>query len=251
MPECHTKHEARAYGQSRPALAQRAKARLVAVTPQWALSWSSLMGKALITLLGTGLRQVLDHLMRSQPAGARLHPWEPVWPRRSGTRSSRDTFTYEAAIDQFSVQTNRRYRKHRVGRNETYCNIFVWDVTCAMNAEIPHWLAENREPARAGRGREVTANDAIEWLRTDGTRFGWRAVNAADARQHANRGCPAIAAWSNPGGIGHIAVVRPGPATADGPLVAQAGETNSRAIATAHAFRTAWPSGDVRFFAHD
>ena len=202
-------------------------------------------------VVGYRLRLALDYVSRSRPVGTRLHPWEPVFARRRSSRSKRDPFTYESVIDQFAVRTNLRYLKNRNGRGETYCNIFVWDVTRAMGAEIPHWLGADGSPTTTGRGRELTANDAIEWLRSHGPRFGWRAVDRSGAQAHANRGCPAIAAWLNPGGIGHIAVVRPGVLGEDGPIVAQAGETNEREVETARAFRSAWLSGEVVYFAHD
>jgi hypothetical protein len=174
-----------------------------------------------------------------------------VTARRRSRERRRDAAAYDSVIDQFDVESNPRYRKNRDGRGETYCNIFVWDVTRAMTAEIPHWVNEGGDPAEVGCGRETTANTIVAWLQTHGTRFGWRPLDPAGAQQLANRGCPVVAAWCNDGGIGHVAVVRPGTLTDEGPLVAQAGERNVRAERVARAFPEAWRNGYVRFFGHD
>jgi predicted chitinase len=52
-------------------------------------------------------------------------------------------------------------------------------------------------------------------------------VSAEEAQSLANQGHPTVASWHNPGGIGHIAVVRPGEVNERGPAIAQAGGSNS------------------------
>jgi hypothetical protein len=82
-----------------------------------------------------------------------------------------------------------------------------------------------------GKGNELTANAVNDWLHRHGDRFGWRQVPLSDAVDAANQGCPVVASWKNGGGIGHIAVIRPGIATAaEGPLMAQAGKENANYI---------------------
>ena len=59
-------------------------------------------------------------------------PWLPVDASRRGNSHQRTPSIYEGIIEQFDVEKNARYRKGQQGLEETYCNIFVWDVTRAM-----------------------------------------------------------------------------------------------------------------------
>ena len=73
----------------------------------------------------------------------------------SGNRSAAN---YNAVLDQFSVGNNPRYARRN---GNTYCNIFVWDATRAMGAEIPHWVDQQGRPA------EVGAREALgRWMPT-------------------------------------------------------------------------------------
>jgi hypothetical protein len=139
----------------------------------------------------------------------------------------RSRATYDSVINQFAVGVNPRYA-HRNG--STYCNIFAWDVTRAMSAEIPHWVDAKGDPTPHLKGNELNANAINTWLHQHGARFAWRQGSLDEAVEHANAGRPVVASWKNGGGIGHIAVIRPGLATSEGPLMAQAGATNSNAI---------------------
>jgi monofunctional glycosyltransferase len=153
-------------------------------------------------------------------------------------------------LDQFQVESNPRYRRNRADRGETYCNIYVWDVTRAMGAEVPHWVDDAGNPKEPGRGHETTANGVVEWPDADGARFGWQEVGSDRAQDLANLGQPVIAAWLNPKGIGHVAMVRPCSPSREGPLLSQAGQTNSRSILASDAFGEAWTRREVRYFAH-
>jgi putative chitinase len=151
--------------------------------------------------------------------------WIPVDAPVRGNPSNRNADNYSQVIDQFSVNNNPRYQPR--GGN-TYCNIFAWDVTRAMGAEIPHWVDGAGNPAGVGApgARELDANGGHRWLETQGQNHGWREVSAQEAQNLANQGHPTVASWNNPGGIGHIAVVRPGELTDRGPAIAQAGASN-------------------------
>jgi hypothetical protein len=179
-------------------------------------------------------------------------PWGSVRARRRSGPGNRDPRTYDEILDQFAVETNPRYRKDRAGRNETYCNIFVWDVTRAMRAELPHWIDATGRSVRPGGGIEMTANALCDWLGTHGARCGWRQTDSATAQAYADRGAPTVAAWCNPEGAGHIAMVRPRRGGEDPePRVAQAGEPNARAMPAADAFATAWAAGALTYFVHE
>ncbi|MFL5320955.1 MAG: peptidoglycan-binding protein [Myxococcaceae bacterium] len=139
--------------------------------------------------------------------------WEPVNAPVKSTTGNRSAARYADVLNQFAVGVNPRYRPRS---GNTYCNIFVWDATKAMGAEIPHWW----------HGHELDANSVNSWLHQNGVAHGWRRVDAKTAQQFANAGRPSVASWRNPGGIGHVAMVRPGSINAAGPASAQAGARN-------------------------
>lgn len=150
--------------------------------------------------------------------------WIPVDAPIKGDPKTRNATTYLRVVSQFKVESNPR---HRWRNNNTYCNIFVWDVTRAMGAEIPHWVDANGAPVGVGKGRELNGNGTADWLIRISSRYGWKEVGAEQAQQFANQGHPTVAAWLNPGGIGHVAMVVPGTYSATlGPAAAQAGARN-------------------------
>ena len=163
--------------------------------------------------------------------------WVPLQPKivNSGVRSREN---YDAVINQFDVENNERYRPYRrknsgeITWSDTYCNIFLWDVTRAMGAEIPHWVdintGEPREYPNVTNAKELDANGIATWLDTKGKEYGWREVTAEEAQARANEGKPTVGVWKNPNGIGHVVVVRPAPDNANSGEVylAQAGSKN-------------------------
>ena len=126
-----------------------------------------------------------------------------------------------AAVRQFDVEHNRRYAANQQGWGETYCNIFVWDCTRALECEIPH--VHNRA--------ELTALGMLGWLQNNGVDAGWYQVDRLEGWQRANAGYPVVAAWENPSHYpdgrrrpSHVAVLIPSP---DMSLrIAQAGAIN-------------------------
>jgi hypothetical protein len=180
--------------------------------------------------------------------GTIAKPWEDITPPVTNEDGNRDPDLYSAVLDQFSVVINPRYRKNQQNENETYCNIFVWDVTKAMGAEIPHWIDENGQPVPQFSGTEQGANDMIDWLEEYGRDQGWGMVVAEEAQAMANLGKPVVVTWKNPGGIGHIAMVRPGHMSEkDGPNLAQAGAINSNHSTVGEMFG----DKDVVYYYHD
>ena len=163
------------------------------------------------------------------PGVTNTHAWEPVNAPVKSDPSNRSSGRYDDVLNQFAVGVNLRYARRD---GNTYCNIFVWDATKAMGAEIPHWV----------NGNELDANDTNAWLRNHGAAHGWRKATPAEAQTSANRGEPAVASWSNPGGIGHIAMVRPGELTGNGPASAQAGGHNFNHGHIANGFGSRHPS---------
>jgi hypothetical protein len=136
----------------------------------------------------------------------------------SGERS-REAYVSVAA--QFDVLHAPRYQRTRDGL--TWCNIFAWDVTSAMGAEIPHWVTQagsRAEPHEPG-SRAILINEGVDLLRSGIN--GWRKlVDQREATFLADGGHPAVVAWQAPIGPhhGHIAMWMPGG------LISQAGREN-------------------------
>ena len=143
--------------------------------------------------------------------------------------ANRSLTVYASVIDQFDVQNNPRYA---IYNGNTYCNFFVWDVTRAMGAEIPHWVDSNGQPIpdhRQNTGdHEVSASEMLTWLRTYGSSFGWTKISTASAAQSwANSGKPVIVIGNGGDNLGHVAIVRTGIEDPQlGPASAQAGLVN-------------------------
>lgn len=114
-------------------------------------------------------------------------------------------------LESFHVETAEKYRKRDVtgdGLDETFCNLFLHDVTAALECPIPLLLA----------------NAIVAWLKELGPAFGWRQVDAHQAETLINEGYPVVACWSNPRGHGHVAIGSP--SDESGLHVAQAGAVN-------------------------
>lgn len=166
---------------------------------------------------------------RPAPGTTNTNAAQVTNPPLRGDPKNRNADTYSQVINQFAVKHNPRYTprdSNGDGSRDTFCNIFVWDVTRAMGAEIPHWVDGNGNSVAPGKGRELNANATLDWMHKHGERNGWRKVSAEEAQRMANSGHPAVALWKNPGGIGHVGMVRPGEITSRGPALAQAGGTN-------------------------
>ena len=152
--------------------------------------------------------------------------WRPASPVVTSDEENRSVERYRAVLDQFSVETAERYRP---GRDDyTYCNIFVWDVTSAMGAEIPHYTdPETGEPRYYPDTKGAKAMGAIaidNWLEEYGWQYGWTETDAVTAQQYANSGRPAV---TSAGSLGHVQMVCPsedgGYDAIRGVTVAQAG----------------------------
>ncbi len=143
----------------------------------------------------------------------------PVDAALRNDAQNRNHTALNAVLDQFAVEAEKRYQP---GLFSTYCNIFAWDVTAAMNAEIPHWLNRktnmpyryNRKISYSENARlafEINVNTLYDWMRMNADVIGYRQVGEQEAKAAANNGKPAVAIWKNPeeGSSGHIVVLRP------------------------------------------
>lgn len=196
------------------------------------------------SLLDSGYaHDVLDTVNQQvfHQTGSQAYPyeyWKPANPPLTNDAGNRSAQQYDAVIDQFDVTRNSRYAPYRNG-SDTYCNIYVWDVTRAMGAEIPHYIHPQTGdmlgyPPPKG-ALETTANRLYDWLQNHGERYGWIQVDEATAQLAANAGQPAVTVLKNPTGHGHVQMIRPSDNNdfdpQKGVAVAQAG---SRLVDYAH-----------------
>lgn len=163
-------------------------------------------------------------------------------------RSSPDARSPQATRDvvaQFGVDTAPRYAPRD---GVTWCNIFVWDWSRAMGAELPHWVnAQGLACAPGDDGaRETRANELLR--RMEAGAWGWHGVNPDMAVERAWRGCPTVVGWRAPDDDrpGHIAVLLPTPMHDLVLRIAQAGRTCAADMTLAKGFGTK----PVRFYVH-
>lgn len=172
-----------------------------------------------------------------------------VTPPLTNSSDARNSATYSQVINQFAVGNNPRYKP---GDGKTYCNIFVWDVSRAMGAEVPHWVDNHGRivaPFTSG-AHEININGGVDWMKNHGLEdHAWRSVSAAEAQEAANQGLLAVVMWKNmTGGHGHTAVVRPGQLTAKGAAIAQAGAHNFN---LGHVINGFGSHSSLLYFCHD
>lgn len=162
-----------------------------------------------------------------------IEQWRPVVFDRINRADARSPANLLLAVAPLAVTVHPRYQPRtdpKTGIKSTWCNIFLWDATSALDAEIPHWYVEHvleGGKVKDHRG-EFSALGVIGWLKREGPSAGWRSCTEAEARRRANAGMPTVATWMNPKFAGgkplpsHVALLLPSPV--DGPqLIAQAG----------------------------
>lgn len=148
-----------------------------------------------------------------------------VTPPLTGGSSFRNPDVLERIVRQFEVERSPRYKVEDVngdGRSETWCNLFVSDVTAALGCPVPRVLT------KAGSFRWFRADDQCEWFRRDGYAVhGWQQVDASVARMKAQTGNPVVACWRSLSvhTPSHVAIVMPSHG-APGVWIAQAGGSN-------------------------
>ena len=172
-----------------------------------------------------------------------------ITPPLTNSPGQRDPAIYSQLIDQFAVGFNPRYLP---GNGNTYCNIFAWDVSRAMGAEIAHWVDPSGNIAApfAPHANEININGGVNWMNDHGVnQFGWKHSTPQQAQDAANQGKLAVVMWKNTGsGHGHIAVIRPGSVNNGGPEIAQAGRHNFNDGHVVNGFGQLSP---LQYFSHD
>lgn len=119
---------------------------------------------------------------------------------REGKRSKE---LYENVVRQFGVTVNPRYGEDAPGKIRGH--IFVWDVSRAMNCEIPHFVG----------AKELTLAQTCDWLRHEGPMRGWKRCSGEDILNAINAG-KLVIALPRETRTKHIAVVMPQPMPDDG-----------------------------------
>lgn len=180
-----------------------------------------------------------------------------VNPAITSNITNRNPALYRQVINQFHVETHPRYAVNKKGTGDTYCNIFMWDVTRAMGAEIPHYVDPKTKAPRyypdVKGASEMNANAIYDWLHEHGGKYGWFEVDAEQAQAMANQGRPVVTALrNNSGGHGHVQVVCP---SADGMYdpergvtIAQAGRNLTSYRPITQIYNRSLPR--VKYFAH-
>lgn len=157
-------------------------------------------------------RHMLQNTSSSGASSIPSNSWVAANASLTNMPGQRSASAYRSVIDQFDVENNERYRVNKQGIGDTYCNIFTWDVTRAMGAEVPHFIetSTGKPVSSGGDGiTELNANSVNDWLNNHGSEYGWAKVSAEEAQYYANNGMPAVTSWKNSSGHGHLQVVSP------------------------------------------
>jgi len=182
-----------------------------------------------------------------------LEWWRPAIPSITSTPAHRDPALYREVVNQFDVEKSERYRPGRNGN--TYCNIFAWDVTRAMGAELPYYTdprtgAPMYYPDIQG-AKYMMAKDMDVWLERHGADYGWHQVSAEDAQMHANMGRPVVTSANH---LSHMQVVVPSKdGTYDpvrGVTIAQAGSRNTNYMHISGIYGATSLKNNIRYWVH-
>ena len=99
----------------------------------------------------------------------------PITPYKTNDAQHRNPDAYSEVMESLDVGNTDRYR---ISNNNTWCNIYVWDVTTAMGCEIPHYYDKitgeplTREYCLQNPGTyfEMSALRMTTWLSTYGSK---------------------------------------------------------------------------------
>ncbi|MFZ5442205.1 MAG: hypothetical protein ACOZQL_19510 [Myxococcota bacterium] len=102
--------------------------------------------------------------------------WKAVQAPLQSREGRRSKELYESLVNQFGVLVNPRYNDDAPGKIRGH--IFVWDISRAMNCEIPHFVG----------AKELTLAQTVDWVRHEGPMRGWKRVTDSDIIDRANAG---------------------------------------------------------------
>lgn len=101
-------------------------------------------------------------------------------------------------VNQFGMMVNKRYDEDAPGKIRGH--ILVWDVSRAMDCEIPHFVG----------AKELTLAQTCDWVRHEGPMRGWKRITDSDIYGAAESGHLVIALPRDTR-TKHIAIVLPQP----------------------------------------
>jgi hypothetical protein len=139
--------------------------------------------------------------------------WKAVQAPVQSREGRRSGELYRTVIHQFAVGKNPRYENDAPDKPRGH--IFVWDVSRAMNCEIPHFVG----------AKELSLGQTVDWLRHEGPMRGWTRASVEDAHQQAQGGM-LVVVMPHDLKLKQLAIVLPdAETTPDGkPFVAAAGK---------------------------
>ena len=145
--------------------------------------------------------------------------WKAIQAPIQSTETNRSGELYAKVINQFAAGTNPRYDPDAPDKGRGH--IFVWDVTRAMNAEVPHFAG----------GRELSLVQTMDWLRYEGMSRGWVKMGLGRAIEVASQGSPVLVLPKNMK-IRYFAVLRPEGLSPDNkqPRVAAVGKNRGNSL---------------------
>lgn len=102
--------------------------------------------------------------------------WRALKAPFTSKEGKRTKELYEHVFKQFAIGFNDRYDEDAPGKPRGH--IYVWDVSRAMNCEIPHFAG----------ARELSLAQTVDWLKHEGPMRGWLKIPELDAPGLANKG---------------------------------------------------------------
>jgi len=119
---------------------------------------------------------------------------------REGRRSKK---IYQQVIAQFAIGHNPRYEPDGPGKPRGH--IWVWDVSRAMNCEVPHFLGV----------KELSLSQTVDWIRAEGPSRGWLRADPKAVVELAGAG-QLVIAMPKEVRLKQLGIVIPEPADKDG-----------------------------------
>ncbi|PZR17684.1 MAG: hypothetical protein DI536_05090 [Archangium gephyra] len=122
--------------------------------------------------------------------------WKAVPAPLQSVPGKRSEALYASVVNQFGVTVNPRYEEDAPGKGRGH--IFVWDVSRAMNCEIPHFVG----------AKELSLVQTCDWLRHEGPMRGWKRANDYELLEGTSRGWMVVV-MPKDRSIRQIAIVAP------------------------------------------
>lgn len=107
--------------------------------------------------------------------------WKAVQAPVQSREGRRSVEMLTAVLAQFAVGNNPRYDPDGPGRPRGH--IFLWDISRAMNCEVPHFVG----------AKELSLAQTVDWVRHEGPMRGWVRGGPEEALNAAQQGMLAVA----------------------------------------------------------